>query len=179
MKDATWNAIPLILAILIAAGIVLATSLAFGAPISKAEAQCIAERLQLELDLNPAYIWGAAGLLPGAPGDCSGKIYAILASCGISVERLTAAMIAAGDDGWGFPKAAFDEIRPLALYFMTMTPNRPRGHMGIVIYILPSVAGEPPVIMLAHASTTAGFIAVPVKPESWARTRFDWARNLQ
>ena len=42
--------------------------------------KCVHKRIQAELRYNPAYIWGAAGLAPGAPGDCSGKLYAILFS---------------------------------------------------------------------------------------------------
>ena len=41
---------------------------------------CILGRVSLELEMNPAYVWGASKLEPGAVGDCSGKIYAIFRS---------------------------------------------------------------------------------------------------
>lgn len=45
--------------------------------LSPEQIDCIRKRIKLELKLNPFYVWGAAGLKPGAPGDCSGKMYAI------------------------------------------------------------------------------------------------------
>lgn len=41
---------------------------------------CIEDRVAVEKILNPKYVWGAAGLDPGSPGDCSGKLYAIFFS---------------------------------------------------------------------------------------------------
>jgi hypothetical protein len=48
--------------------------------LSEKQIACVERRVELELRLNPQYVWGAAGLDPGAPGDCSGKLYAIFFS---------------------------------------------------------------------------------------------------
>jgi hypothetical protein len=128
--------------------------------------------------LNPAYVWGAASLLPGAPGDCSGKIYAILASCGVPVQRITSRMIASGFDGWNFPKAAYTDIKRLALYFMTLTSDRPEGHMGMISAVL-LPEGKSRQYVLAHESTSAGFITTPVKVGYWTYRSFSKARNIK
>lgn len=48
--------------------------------ITEKQLECILTRVNLELKLNAVYVWGGAGLEPGAPGDCTGKYYAILSS---------------------------------------------------------------------------------------------------
>jgi cell wall-associated NlpC family hydrolase len=128
----------------------------------------------LELNFNPIYLWGGTSLLPGAPGDCSGKIYAIFASCGVPVQRLTAKMMAAGFDGWNFPKVDYAHVRPLAVFYMTMVENRPQGHMAII-----QKTTSPGVYIMLHMSSTAGFVAVTVKAGTWPYKHFDWARNVK
>jgi cell wall-associated NlpC family hydrolase len=96
------------------------------------EIDCIGRRLELELQLNPAYAWGAAGLEPGAVGDCSGKLFAICFSCGVPLQRTTAARMAEGQDGWDFPIVSIERVKALALVHMTTQEHRPLGHVGML-----------------------------------------------
>jgi hypothetical protein len=48
--------------------------------ITEKQLTCVLTRIDIELKLNAVYVWGAAGLEPGAPGDCTGKAYAIFSS---------------------------------------------------------------------------------------------------
>ncbi len=119
------------------------------------------DRVQLELSLNPAWVWGAAGKDPGAPGDCSGKITAIVLSCGITVCRIDAKSMAAGKCGWNFPLIALQDGKILTLIFFTFKPERPNGHVCIVTY--PPISG---LIKVAHASKKYGFIEVVIAESS-------------
>ena len=130
--------------------------------------------------MNPAYVWGAASLLPGAPGDCSGKIYAIFFSCGVLVTRGESRLIADAWDGWKFDKVMYDEMKRLAIVFMTMPPSpgkqkRLRGHMGIIIKV--EVQNGETVYLMANAQLSAGFVVVWVKKDTWPFRYFDWARQ--
>lgn len=126
----------------------------------------------MELNLNPAYVWGAHKLLPAQPGDCSGKLYAIFASCGVQVIRTTANRMAAGLDGWNFPKVLYPDMKILAIVHMTVKATRPQGHVGIIVVVLSKNQYS-----MAHASESAGFIAVKVFPGSWVHKVFNWSRH--
>lgn len=146
------------------------------------QCKCITERVQLELDMNPAYVWGASGLSPGAPGDCSGKIYAIFASCdvrdrdGKPVKRSTSLRMAQGKDGWNFPYVGYDDMNELAIYFMTMKPERPDGHVGL-IFRRYKPDDKHTTYELAHASSSLGFTSWGILPEmsNWAYKTFSGA----
>jgi hypothetical protein len=126
----------------------------------------------VELNLNPAYVSGAHELLPASPGDCSGKLYAIFASCGVQVIRTTANRMAAGLDGWNFAKVLYPDMRILAVVHMTVKKTRPQGHVGIIVVVIGNQQYS-----MAHASESAGFIAVKVFPGSWVHKDFDWSRQ--
>jgi len=114
----------------------------------------------LEAKLNPAYAWGGAGLKPGAPGDCSGKLFAIFFRCGVPVTRVTAHMMGQGLGGWDFPTAFVQGGRPHWLVLMTLQSHRPQGHIGL---LMSSVTFDGPAKM-AHASGSMGFIIVDIGP---------------
>jgi len=120
----------------------------------------VIDRLQLELNLNPVYIWGAAGLAPGAPGDCSGKLYAILASCGFPVQRVPVSYIARRQAGWCFPFIAYAEGKSLALVIMTTQAHRKHGHIGM----LRTDVQWGKIAKMAHASSRLGFTQVVLAP---------------
>jgi len=44
------------------------------------QAQCVRDRVEIDLRLNPLYKWGGASLDPGTPKDCSGSLYAYFAA---------------------------------------------------------------------------------------------------
>lgn len=135
--------------------------------LSQDQVDCIRRRIEIELNLNPAYVWGAAGLEPGDPGDCSGKLYAILASCGVPVQRVPARMMAAGLGGWRFPRVSFRQGSELSIVIMTTQPHKPSrkyGHVGITTDDVYEVNGIP-VTRMAHASSHWGFIEVTIKRE--------------
>ncbi|MFA4845086.1 MAG: hypothetical protein WC654_00820 [Patescibacteria group bacterium] len=134
-------------------------------PLTREQAQCIAEHVDFDSSLNPAYLWGGASLKPGAEKDCSGSLYSYFRACGCEdedgrpIQRTTANRMAAGLDGWGFPEVAFGQARKLAIVHMTM-PAKPgkavriNGHVGILI-----VDVQTGVTRMAHASSSWGFIA--------------------
>lgn len=123
----------------------------------------------MELNLNPAYLWGGDSLKPGAPGDCTGKLYAILASCGFPVQRIPATMIYNQKGGWRFPIVIYAEGKMLAIVIMTAKKNRPHGHAGILMTDVQF--GK--LAKMAHASSSAGFIQVILKPGSYWYPKID------
>lgn len=79
--------------------------------------------------------------------------------------------MARGLEGWCFPKEIdWKKLRILGLIFMTFGADRPQGHVGILIEM-----GDKQ-YMMAHASETAGFVAVPVTISNWAGKAFNWGR---
>lgn len=144
------------------------------AALTPYQAECIQKRIELELRLNPAYVWGAADLKPGVPGDCSGKLYAIFKSCGVDVKRTQSIKMAAGLSGWGFEYVDYFEAKSLALVFMTTIPGRPQGHVGVLIDNV--FLG---ITRMAHASSKWGFIAVTVEPDedNYYYPKIDWLRQ--
>lgn len=86
--------------------------------------------------------------------------------------RTTAYRMAAGMDGWNFPQVSYPGMKILAIVHMTMKAKRPQGHVGIIVIVLSRDK-----FMMAHASESAGFIAVEVFPDNWVHKHFDWARQ--
>lgn len=123
--------------------------------------ECIKGRVQIDLDLNPAYSWGGASLEPGSEKDCSGSLYSYFKACGVGVTRTTSSEMSHGRGGWSFPQTEFALSRALALCFMTMQSERPRGHVGL--FLVAVYGGR--VTQMVHASSRWGFIAVTVRSE--------------
>lgn len=106
-------------------------------------------------------------MLIGQPGDCSGKLLAFFARCGIGwpktpVIRTTAVCMAIGRANWLFPKVKYSEGRKFAIVVITWPPRkgkpiRRHGHVGIL-----TVDVRNGRTMMAHASSKWGFIIVPI-----------------
>lgn len=128
--------------------------------LTESQRECILRDLQIDLDLNAAYVWGADNLEPGKPGDCSGKIWARFFTCGCKVRRVTANWMARGKAGWGdfSPKVPFEEGRRLYLVHLTFSPHRPYGHVGILTSDVVEDHLGRYVATMAHASSSYGFI---------------------
>jgi hypothetical protein len=45
-------------------------------PLTADQMKCVLDRVNYDLALNPAYLWGGAKLKPGSEKDCSGSLYA-------------------------------------------------------------------------------------------------------
>jgi hypothetical protein len=111
----------------------------------------------LELKLNPAYMMvNKISLDPGAPGDCSGKIWAIFASCGLPVLRITAYDMHRNLGNWRFPDVVEEDAKRYALVWFTFTKDRPYGHIGLLTFT------KKDGWKMAHASQRLGFIEVPI-----------------
>jgi len=133
--------------------------------VTQQQMDTILTRTQLELHLNPAYVFGAAGIDPGVPGDCSGKVRAILMAAGIKLERMRASDISQAKDGWRFPVVMYSAARPGAVVVMTLQKHRPNGHVGMLVESVQDGKTR-----MAHASSTWGFIAVVIdanKPKNY------------
>jgi hypothetical protein len=68
------------------------------------------------------------------------------------VSRVTAADMAKGLGGWSFADISFEEGKFASMVIMTMKPERPDGHVGMLT--------DPS--HMVHASSTRGFIKVEV-----------------
>jgi len=139
----------------------LHTNLMAADPLSPEQCRCVENRVQYDLNLNPAYLWGGASLAPGSEKDCSGALDAYFRTCGARTgqPRTTAARMGQGRDGWDYPLIPFEGARKLAIMTMTMPParNKPvrvEGHVGILINDV-----SYGVTRMAHASSKWGFIA--------------------
>lgn len=134
--------------------------------LTDAQCKCVEGRVQTDLKLNPAYLWGGDKLEHGAEKDCSGSLFSYLRACdvrdekGRPIQRTTAARMGDGRDGWNFPLVKWGESRKLALVNMTMQERRKdgssgvNGHIGILITDVTLGIGR-----MAHASSKWGFIA--------------------
>jgi hypothetical protein len=145
--------------------------------ITDRQVQCIKERLKLEAKLNAAYVWGAAKLKVGAPGDCSGKLSAVCQSCGVRVRRMRARDMGEGLDGWNFPEVTFEQAKALAIVIMTLQKKRPNGHVGM---LAKDVYGGR-ITLMAHASSRWGFMLVNVEKskKNYFYSRITKIRQMQ
>lgn len=130
---------------------------------------CIADRLAIELRMNPAYAWGGSSMEIGAPGDCSGKLRAIFASCGFMVQRVTSAQMYDGLGGWSQFKfhKEFAKGKRFTLVFFTLPPKpgkplRINGHVGM----LNQDVYEGEITKMAHAGGQ-GFVEVVLDKQSY------------
>jgi hypothetical protein len=80
-----------------------------------------------------------------------------------------------GKGGWTFPLVEFKDAKKLAIVHMTMKPDRPNGHVGILITDVQFGS----VAKMAHASFTYGFIAVIVedRPDNYYHKRITRLRQ--
>jgi hypothetical protein len=114
------------------------------------------DRLLIIIDKHPKYARGGFAD-PDQGLDCSGYVYLAAKWAGIpGISRTTSHRMAQGFGGWsGYdvdPNAA-DECD---LLFWTFTPNRPLGHVGVLLFDEDGLASA------AHASARRGVTLRPV-----------------
>ncbi len=128
--------------------IITTQALALGASYSTA----FERELLTIIARHPRYVWGGAET--EAKGlDCSGFIFLAARRAGMPVIRVTSAQMAQGRGGWIGRDIAFRDSAELDIIWWTFKPERPLGHLGVLIrhpvYKTPSVT---------HASSTRGVV---------------------
>lgn len=105
------------------------------------------------LSKAPKYVWGGIDIILGV--DCSGLIFAAAKRAGIpGITRTTAYHMAMGHGGWIGVDVELADATPSDMTFWTWKdkPDRPYGHVGVLI-----AKGQPnpitrPVYTVVHAS---------------------------
>lgn len=122
-------------------------------------------QVALEIEANPEYFSPKTGYYNekvGAKGDCSGKVTAIFRRAGrTDLTRCRAIQMYEGLCGWEGDRELFEEAKQCSLAFFDTKGLDEVSHVGI--FTKKTFMNY--MNMLAHASSSKGFIQVPVEKE--------------